>query len=85
MDKHGDLLFWAIAATVCVVTFTVEGPADFFWGTLGGLLVAAVLVCVLWTLIVITEDRAWWRKMPAVCCGLSVVGAMVFLFSLWWR
>jgi hypothetical protein len=52
---------------------------------LGWLLGTAVFVCVLWTFIVMREDRVSWRKLPAVCFGPSMVGVMIFLFSLWWR
>ena len=46
-------------------------------GALVGLLVALLFAAVVWTDAVLKEDRALWRKTPAVCCGLAVIALAI--------
>jgi hypothetical protein len=46
-------------------------------GALAGLLVALLISAAVWTNAVLKEDRAWWRKAPAVCSGLVVIALAV--------
>jgi hypothetical protein len=85
MRDSDSLLFWSIVGAAAIVGFIVQGSADWLWGGLGGIIVAGLFVCVLWTLIVLRENRAWWRKVPAVCFGLIAIAFMATLFAAWYR
>ena len=47
-------------------------------GAFAGLLVALLITAAVWTHAVLKEDRAWWRKAPAVCLRLAVI-ALAFV------